>query len=94
LQVLAGEDLHIFSTVAAGGAGAIAASAHLHTARFASVVRLLRDGKLEPARALWSGLPALIDALFAEPNPAPLGFAGAPGVAAQRTAPPHDGGQR
>lgn len=72
LQVLAGEDLHIFSTVAAGGAGAIAASAHLHTARFASVVRQLRDGKLEPARALWSGLPALIEALFAEPNPAPL----------------------
>lgn len=72
LQVLAGEDLQIFSTLAAGGAGAIAASAHLHTARFASVIRLLTDGDLKRASAQWNGLPALIEALFAEPNPAPL----------------------
>ena len=34
LQVLAGEDAQIFATVAQGGAGAIAASAHLRTERF------------------------------------------------------------
>ena len=72
LQVLAGEDLQIFSTVAQGGAGAIAASAHLHTERFAAVIKLLTQGNLAQARALWSGLPELIEALFAEPNPGPV----------------------
>lgn len=72
LQVLAGEDLQIFSTLAQGGAGAIAASAHLHTARFAAVIRLLTQGDLASARALWKGLPELIEALFAEPNPGPV----------------------
>lgn len=72
LQVLAGEDLQIFSTVAQGGAGAIAASAHVHTERFATVIELLTSGDLAEARALWKGLPALIEALFAEPNPGPI----------------------
>lgn len=72
LQVLAGEDAQIFSTVAEGGAGAIAASAHLQTARFVQVIRLLREGRLEEARAQWQPLLPLIEALFAEPNPGPL----------------------
>ena len=72
LQVLAGEDLQIFSTLAQGGAGAIAASAHLHTERFAAVIKLLTQGDLAQARGLWKGLPALIEALFAEPNPGPV----------------------
>jgi 4-hydroxy-tetrahydrodipicolinate synthase len=49
LQVLAGEDAQIFSTVAEGGAGAIAASAHLQTERFVNVLRLLREGRLADA---------------------------------------------
>lgn len=72
LQVLAGEDANIFSTVAAGGRGAIAAAAHLHTARFAEVVQRIRTGNLARAEALWAPLPPLIEALFAEPNPGPL----------------------
>lgn len=72
LQVLAGEDLQIFATVAQGGAGAIAASAHVATARFAHVIALLRTGELEAARRQWLPLVPLIEALFAEPNPAPL----------------------
>lgn len=72
LQVLVGEDLQIFSAVAMGGAGAIAASAHVHTERFATVIELLASGNLAQARALWTGLPALIEALFAEPNPGPI----------------------
>nr|WP_279343663.1 4-hydroxy-tetrahydrodipicolinate synthase [Variovorax terrae] len=72
LQVLAGEDLQIFSTVAQGGAGAIAASAHLQTAQFAAVLAALAQGELAQARALWRPLVPLIEALFAEPNPAPL----------------------
>lgn len=70
LQVLAGEDLQIFGTVAEGGVGAISASAHIQTARFAEVIALLRAGRLDAARERWRPLPALIEALFAHPNPA------------------------
>ncbi len=72
LQVLAGEDAQLFGTLAEGGVGAIAASAHLQTARFVQVVQLLREGRLAEARAQWQPLLPLIEALFAEPNPAPL----------------------
>jgi 4-hydroxy-tetrahydrodipicolinate synthase len=72
LQVLAGEDAQLFGTVAEGGVGAIAASAHLQTARFVSVLALLRKGRLAEARAQWQPLQPLIEALFAEPNPGPL----------------------
>jgi 4-hydroxy-tetrahydrodipicolinate synthase len=70
LQVLAGEDMQIFGTLAAGGSGAISASAHLRTDDFAAVVRLLQAGQLAQARRLWAPLVPLISALFAEPNPA------------------------
>lgn len=72
LQVLAGEDAQIFSTAAQGGHGAIAASAHVHTERFVRVLALLRAGKLDEARVCWRPLLPLIEAMFAEPNPAPL----------------------
>lgn len=72
LQVLAGEDAQLFATVAEGGTGAIAASAHLRTAEFVRTVQLLREGRLVEARAAWTSLVPLIDALFAEPNPGPL----------------------
>ncbi|MEO7108110.1 MAG: dihydrodipicolinate synthase family protein, partial [Rhodoferax sp.] len=70
LQVLTGEDAQIFSTLALGGAGAIAASAHLCTPQFVQVIQLLRDSELQRARALWQPLAALVGAVFAEPNPA------------------------
>ena len=72
LQVLAGEDVNIFSTVAQGGRGAIAAAAHLHTERFVEVLRRIQAGDVTGAEALWAPLQPLIDALFAEPNPGPL----------------------
>ncbi|MDB5930289.1 MAG: 4-hydroxy-tetrahydrodipicolinate synthase [Polaromonas sp.] len=72
LQVLAGEDGQIFSTLALGGAGAIAASAHLGTEKFAKVMQLLEGGALAEARQLWNTLTPLINALFAEPNPASI----------------------
>jgi 4-hydroxy-tetrahydrodipicolinate synthase len=72
LQVLAGEDAQLFSTVAEGGAGAIAASAHLQTRRFVAVLRLLGEGRLAEARAQWQPLLPLIEALFADANPGPL----------------------
>jgi len=70
LQVLAGEDHQIFSTVAAGGRGAIAASSHLCTEDFAAVIRLIGSGDLAEARARWQPLVPLVSALFSEPNPA------------------------
>ncbi|WP_342617805.1 4-hydroxy-tetrahydrodipicolinate synthase [Rhodoferax sp. GW822-FHT02A01] len=70
LQVLAGEDHQIFSTVAAGGRGAIAASSHVRTEDFAAVIRLISSGDLAEARAHWKPLVPLVSALFAEPNPA------------------------
>ncbi len=72
LQVLAGEDAQIFSSMALGGAGAIAASAHGHTDRFVELVRLLAAGELTAARTLWNTLQAHIALSFEEPNPAPI----------------------
>ena len=72
LAVLAGEDLQIFGTLALGGAGAMAASAHLHTERFSEVLAAIARGDLRAARAAWQPLVPLIEALFAEPNPGPL----------------------
>lgn len=70
LQVLAGEDAQVFSTLALGGAGSITASAHLCTAQFVAVMRLLQRGELPQARALWQHLVPVVNAVFAEPNPA------------------------
>lgn len=72
LQVLAGEDAQLFNTAALGGVGAIAASAHVQTARFAQVLSLLAAGQLAQARAQWLPLLPLVEALFAEANPGPL----------------------
>ena len=72
LQVLSGEDHQIFSTVAEGGVGAIAASGHVQTKRFVQVLRLLADNRVAEARAEWQPLQPLIEMLFAESNPGPL----------------------
>ena len=72
VQVLAGEDLNIFSTVAQGGGGAIAASAHLATRHFVRLLERLNAGDLARARALWLPLLPWIEAAFAEPNPGPI----------------------
>lgn len=72
LAVLAGEDHAVFSTLALGGAGAIAASAHLLTPAYVALVQALAEDRIEPARALWQRLARLIGLCFAESNPAPL----------------------
>lgn len=72
LAVLAGEDLQLFSHLAQGAAGAISASAHLHTARFVRLMQAIGEGRLAEARVLWHGLVPMIETLFAEPNPAPV----------------------
>lgn len=72
LAVLAGEDHQIFGTLCQGGAGAIAAAAHLHPRLFVAMDRALRRGQLAEARALHHRLAPMVQAVFAEPNPAPL----------------------
>lgn len=72
LQVLAGEDLQMFATIAQGGAGAISASAHVATGQFVLLVNLLRTNQLAQARTLWTRLVPLIEGVFAEPNPGPV----------------------
>jgi 4-hydroxy-tetrahydrodipicolinate synthase len=70
LQVLAGEDHLIFTTICQGGSGAIAASAHLHPRLFVAMHRAIGNGQLDDARRLHHLLAPMIDALFVEPNPA------------------------
>lgn len=70
LQVLAGEDAQILTTLRMGGVGAIAASAHLKTTQFVQVLDLMRQGELLQAQQLWEALVPLVQAVFAEPNPA------------------------
>jgi 4-hydroxy-tetrahydrodipicolinate synthase len=72
LAVMAGEDVQIFSTLSLGGAGVIAASAHLHPELFVQLFNLIREEKIEQARALFFRLLPIIQLVFAEPNPAPV----------------------
>jgi 4-hydroxy-tetrahydrodipicolinate synthase len=72
LAVLAGEDAQMFTTLALGGHGAIAASAHWQAPRFVALMELLRAGDLPEARRVWQTLLPWVEACFAEANPAPL----------------------
>ncbi|MEX3787461.1 4-hydroxy-tetrahydrodipicolinate synthase [Paraburkholderia sp. BR14374] len=72
LQVLAGNDLEVFSTVCAGGSGAIAASAHWRPERFVALYRALTEGRLDEGRRIFHALVPQIQLAFAEPNPAPM----------------------
>lgn len=72
LQVLTGEDINIFNSLCLGGSGAIAASAHLRPERFVALYRALSAGQLDEGRRIFHELAPLIQALFAEPNPAPV----------------------
>jgi 4-hydroxy-tetrahydrodipicolinate synthase len=72
LQVLAGNDDAIFTTLCMGGSGAISASAHLRTERFVAMYRALAEGRLADGRAIFHELVPLVRALTSEPNPAPV----------------------
>jgi 4-hydroxy-tetrahydrodipicolinate synthase len=70
--VLCGDDAFILPLVLMGARGAIAASAHLCTDRFAALVAAADEGRLDDARRQAEALLALVLALFAEPSPAVL----------------------
>jgi 4-hydroxy-tetrahydrodipicolinate synthase len=72
VDVLCGEDLHIFNALCLGASGAIAASAHVHTEQFVALWQQVRDNQLAEARATFFQLLPLINTMFIEPNPAPV----------------------
>ncbi|HTJ93300.1 MAG TPA: 4-hydroxy-tetrahydrodipicolinate synthase [Pararobbsia sp.] len=72
LAVLAGDDLQFFNTICLGGHGAIAASAHIHPREFVAVWQAADTGRLGEAREAFHRIVPLIQALVAEPNPAPV----------------------
>ena len=69
-HVLGGEDLYLYPTVLMGGSGAIAASAHVCTERFVAMIECGLAGKLDDGRAHAEALLPVVQAGFAEPNPA------------------------
>jgi 4-hydroxy-tetrahydrodipicolinate synthase len=68
--VLGGDDPYLFPVVLMGGAGAIAASAHLCTERFVAMIDAGLKGRVDEGRAHAEALLPLVLALFAEPSPA------------------------
>jgi 4-hydroxy-tetrahydrodipicolinate synthase len=67
--VLGGDDAFVSPLLALGAHGAILASAHVATDRFAELVRAWAAGDAVRARAVGHSLAGLALALFAEPNP-------------------------
>jgi len=72
LRVLIGEDTQFFAALALGAHGAIAASAHYRPELWVRIHELVQKQELNAARELAVPLQAMIRALFAEPNPAPI----------------------
>jgi 4-hydroxy-tetrahydrodipicolinate synthase len=68
--VLGGDDAYLLPVVLMGGAGAIAAAAHIRTADFVRMIDDGRAGRVADARARAQALLPVVLALFAEPNPA------------------------
>lgn len=72
LQLLAGDDHRMFTTMCQGGVGAIAASAHLRPELFVALHRHIRASQLQVAANLWRSLWPLTKVLFDEPSPGPV----------------------
>jgi 4-hydroxy-tetrahydrodipicolinate synthase len=72
LDVLAGEDAQLFSTLSLGGSGAIAASAHNQPQHFVRLAECIAVGDIAAAQAIFQRLLPLIQLSFAEANPAPV----------------------
>jgi 4-hydroxy-tetrahydrodipicolinate synthase len=68
--VLGGDDAFLLPTVLMGGAGAIAAAANLCTDRFVAMLAAGARQEVATSRPHAEALLPLVQALFAEPNPA------------------------
>jgi 4-hydroxy-tetrahydrodipicolinate synthase len=69
-SVLGGDDPFLLPTVLMGGAGAICATAHVCTERFVAMIDCGLTGKVDDGRAHAEALLPVVQACFAEPNPA------------------------
>lgn len=70
VEVLAGEDLHIFNNLCLGGHGAISASAHIRADLYVQMQQQVESARLGAARQTFYRLMPWMQAAFAEPNPA------------------------
>ncbi len=70
VQILAGDDAFITPTVLMGGAGAIAAAAHICTPLFVEMTARALAGDRSRASELAAALLPLVTIGFSEPNPA------------------------
>ena len=68
--MLGGDDPFLLPTVLMGGAGAICAAAHVCTERFVAMIECGLAGKVDDGRAHAEALLPVVQACFAEPNPA------------------------
>ncbi|MHB8868264.1 MAG: 4-hydroxy-tetrahydrodipicolinate synthase [Thermoleophilia bacterium] len=71
-QVYSGEDIMTFALLCHGGAGAIAAVAHVVGREVKEMCTAVWSGNLERARELHFLTMPVVDALFIEPNPTPV----------------------
>lgn len=72
LDVLAGDDMHILSTLCLGGTGAIAASAHIRPDLFVRLVQHVKSGELVKAQKIFYRLLPVMQLLYSDANPGPL----------------------
>lgn len=72
---LSGEDHTVLAFMASGGMGCISVTANVAPRLLSGMHAAWRDGRLAEAMATQNRLVPLHDALFAEPNPAPVKFA-------------------
>ena len=70
--VLNGEDAQYYAALTCGADGAILASAHIETDRFADIRNRVVEGDLPGALAAWQAIADLPRLLFAEPSPAAI----------------------
>jgi 4-hydroxy-tetrahydrodipicolinate synthase len=69
-SILAGDDAYIAPLILMGGSGAIAAAAHVCTRQFVRMIAAALDGRVDEARLIAHTLLPVVEAGFAEPNPA------------------------
>jgi 4-hydroxy-tetrahydrodipicolinate synthase len=70
--VLTGEDAQYFEALGDGADGGILACAHVETATFAEIGKLLAAGARDAAQARWRSVADVTRLLFAEPSPGPI----------------------
>jgi len=73
-RVLTGEDAQYHDALLDGADGAILASAHIETATFADIGKLLVAGERDAALVRWRSVADLTRLLFSEPSPAPIKY--------------------